>query len=207
MQDPDRPVDQIDQIHSIMERSATFVSLSGLSGIAAGLVGLVAARFLCRVLDTVWLTPEVCGALRTTPELVWSVVTVFMTSLVVALVLAFFFTWRKAQRQKQALWSLASRQFGIHLALPLLAGGVFVLALWQHGTFELICPSMLLFFGLAVVNAGKYSFSETFMFGVIELLLGVVAAFWVEAGLLLWGVGFGIVTAGYGVIMHLKYER
>ncbi len=207
MQDSDRPVEQIDQIHSIMARSATFVSLSGLSGFSAGIIALVAVWFMHRSLGTLWLTDEVFKALRSSPEMVRSVVSVFISTLVAALVLAFFFTWRKAKRHQMGLLNLASRRFGLHLAVPLLAGGVFVLVLAKFGTYELICPAMLVFFGLAIINAGKYSFSETFFFGLIELALGLAAALWVEGGLLLWAVGFGIVTAGYGVIMYLQHER
>lgn len=207
MQEPDRPAEQIEQIHSIMARSATFVSLSGLSGVSAGMIALGAVWLMYRILGTLWLTEEVFAVLRNTPDLVNSMARVFLRTLTVALALAFFFTWRKSKRHQQGLWNMASRRFAMHLALPLLAGGVFVLVLGTYGWYELICPSMLVFFGLALVNAGKYSFSETLMFGMVELALGLVAALWVEGALVLWGVGFGVVTAGYGVIMYLQYER
>lgn len=207
MQDPDQPVDQIEQIHSIMTRSATFVSLSGLSGVSAGIIGLVAFRFICRILDTVWLSEEVFIALRQSPDLVRHVTGVFFLTLVSALAVAFIFTLRRAKRHGKELWNMASRRFAIHLALPLLAGGVFVAALARLGMYELVCSAMLVFFGLALISAGKYSFSETIVFGVVELVLGLLAAFWVGAGLILWGVGFGVVTAAYGVIMYLQYER
>lgn len=207
MQEPDQSAEQIDQIHSIMTRSATFVSLSGLSGLSAGIVALVAVWFMYDVLGGLWLTSEKFALLRSSPELVRPVTHVFLSALIAALALAFFFTWRKAKRHQMGLLNLASRRFGMHLALPLLAGGLFVLVLAKYGTYELICPSMLVFFGLAIVNAGKYSFSETFVFGLIELALGLAAALWVEGGLFLWAVGFGVVTASYGVIMYLQYER
>ena len=207
MQEPDRPAEQIEEIHSILVKSATFVSLSGLSGLSAGIVALVAFRFAARILDTVWLTDEVFATLRNTPDLVRPVAGVFVCALIAALALAYFFTWRRAKKHRHGLWNPASRRFGLHLAIPLLAGGIFVLELWKYGTFELICSAMLVFFGIALVSAGKYSFSETFVFGLIELALGVAAAIWTGAGLLLWGVGFGLVTAAYGVIMYLQYER
>lgn len=207
MQEPDRPAEQIEQIHSILVKSVTFASLSGLSGVSAGIVALVAFRFASRILDTVWLTDEVFATLRSTPDLVRPLAGVFVCALIVALALAFIFTWRRARKHRHDLWNLASQRFGMHLAIPLLAGGVFVLGLWKYGTFELICSAMLVFFGISLVNAGKYSFAETFVFGLIELALGVAAAIWTGAGLLLWGVGFGLVTAAYGVIMYLQYER
>lgn len=207
MKESDRPFEQIEEIRSIMARSTTFVSLSGLSGVAAGILGAAGAFLIYRTLGTVWLSDDVIVSLRNSPDLVRSVASVFLGTLVAALVAAFLFTVIRARRHRHGLWDLASRRFAIHLALPLIAGGVFVLALKQYGVYELICPAMLTFFGLALINAGKYSFSEAVIFGVIELVLGLAAVLWVEAGLLLWAVGFGIVTAGYGIIMYLQHER
>lgn len=207
MEEADRPAEQIEHIHAIMARSTTFVSLSGLAGISAGIVGLAAWRQLCLMIDTPWPTEETFTVLRESPNLVRSIGIVFSLALVAALVVSFLFSWRKARRYQLDLWNMASRRFAVHLALPLVAGGVFVLALAQQGTYELICPAMLVFFGLALLNAGKYSFSETVVFGVIELALGLTAALWIEAGLVLWGIGFGVVTAGYGIIMYLQHER
>jgi hypothetical protein len=48
---------------------------------------------------------------------------------------------------------------------------------------------------------------DMFWLGTVEICLGVVAAFWYQAGLILWGVGFGLVTLAYGTLMYYKYER
>lgn len=207
MQEPDRPSEQINQIHAIMARSTTFVSLSGFSGVCAGILAFMAFWRVGRMLDTIWLDEKAFTVLRDEPILLPAIAVVFLVTLVLALAVAFFFTWRRAKHSNLELWNIASRRFGMHMALPLLAGGVFILALARLGTFELICPAMLVFFGLALINAGKYSVSGTELFGVVELVLGLLAAFWVEAGLILWVVGFGLVTAGHGVLMYLQHER
>ncbi len=207
MQEPDRPSEQIEQIHAMMARSTTFVSLSGMSGVFAGLVAFGAVWLIYRQFGTIWLTEEVFTALRGSPSLVRSMTGIFLWTLLIALTGAFLFTWRRASRLRIGLWNIASRRFGMHLSLPLLAGGVFILALLQHGAYELVCPAMLVFFGLALLGAAKYSFSETAVFGVVELVLGLVALFWIEGGLILWEVGFGVVTAAYGLLMYLHYGR
>jgi hypothetical protein len=207
MHESDHPSAQIEQIRAIMTRSTTFVSLSGLSGIAAGILAFVAVWQVYRIIGTIWLGDNVFALLRASSTQAYSVTVVFLLTLVAALLAAFFFTWRRARGLRQDLWNMASRRFAIHLALPLVAGGVFALALLQQGAFELICPAMLIFFGIALLNAGKYSFSETIILGTIELVLGLIAAVWVESGLVLWGIGFGLITAGYGIVMFLKYER
>lgn len=207
MQEPDRPTEQIKQIHDIMARSTTFVSLSGVSGLSAGIIAFGALWQLYRLLGTVWLTEEVFSALRGSTGLVGSVMGVFLWTLVIALTVAFYFTWHRAKRNSLDLWNMASRRFALHLALPLLAGGIFVLVLHRFGTYELICPAMLVFFGLALMNAGKYSFSETVVLGTVELALGLAAALWIEAGLVLWALGFGVATMVYGALMFVHYER
>ncbi|MBK7141299.1 MAG: hypothetical protein IPH75_04370 [bacterium] len=207
MQDSDRPAEQIEQIHAIMARSTTFLSLSGLSGLAAGIMAFGGLWLIYRLLGTIWLTDVVLAAFRESPSLVSSLTGLFVWTLVAALTGAFLLTLRRASRYHTGLWNLASQRFALHLALPLLAGGLFILALNHQGAYALICPAMLIFFGLALINCGKYSFSEISWLGLIELALGVIAAVWVEGGLLLWGIGFGAVTAGYGLVMYLKYER
>jgi hypothetical protein len=207
MQEPDRPAEQIEQIHAMMARSTTFLSLSGLSGLAAGLIGLGAAWQISRTIHTVWLTDELFVSLRDSPSMVRSLTGLFFWTLIAALTIAFLFTLRRAKRYHLGVWNMASRRFALHLALPLLAGGAFVAAISFQGTFELVCPAMLLFFGLALVSAGKYSFPETVIFGVVEMALGLAAAFWVEGGLILWACGFGLVLVGYGLVMYLKYDR
>lgn len=207
MQDSGRHTEQIEHIHAIMARSTTFVSLSGLAGLTAGLFAIAATWLLYHLLGTLWLSDQVFATLRDSPAVVRSVAGVFLWTLIAALAVAFLLTWRRARAYQHELWNLASRRFAAHLVLPLLAGGVLVVALLQFGTYELICPSMLLFFGLALISAGKYSFSETVIFGVVELALGCIGAFWTSAGLVLWAVGFGLVTAAYGIIMYLNHER
>lgn len=206
MHEPDRPSDQIEQIHAMMARSTTFVSLSGLSGIASALVAFGAVWQIHRLIGSFWLTTEFFTRLRESSELVRPLFGILFWTLLGALALAFFFTWRRARKSNYALWNVASRRFAMHLALPLIAGGIFTFALSQYGTYELIAPTMLVFFGLALLNAGKYSFTEIVVLGTTELVLGLVAAFWPQAGLLLWGLGFGVATAGYGIVMYIKHE-
>ena len=43
MSENQKHLEDLQQIRSIMERSTTFISLSGLSGISAGLFGLIGA--------------------------------------------------------------------------------------------------------------------------------------------------------------------
>jgi len=137
MHESNHPSAQIEQIRDIMTRSTTFVSLSGLSGIAAGILAFVAVWQTYRILGTVWLGDNVFALLRESSAPVHSLMFVFLLTLIAALIAAFFFTWRRVRGLGQELWNMASKRFAIHLALPLLAGGIFALALLQRGAFEL----------------------------------------------------------------------
>jgi hypothetical protein len=94
-----------------------------------------------------------------------------------------------------------------NLFIPLVTGGVFCLILAHHGLFEFIAPSTLLFFGLALLNAAKYTFGEIKILGISEIILGLVSMYWTSLGLYFWAAGFGIFNIIYGAYMYFKYER
>lgn len=59
--------------------------------------------------------------------------------------------------------------------LPLATGGVFVLLLAAGRFFQLIAPSLLVFYGLALVIASRFTHHELYWAGVTQILLGLVA--------------------------------
>lgn len=93
-----------------------------------------------------------------------------------------------------------------NLAVPLLAGGVFCLALLYHQIYGLVAPATLIFYGLALVNAEKYTFSDVKYLGFCELFLGFISLFYIGYGLVFWIIGFGILHILYGLIMFKKYK-
>jgi hypothetical protein len=91
--------------------------------------------------------------------------------------------------------------------MPLSAGGIFTLALIHHGHLYLVCPAMLVFFGLALISGGRFVQMDMFWLGTAEICLGLITAFWTAGGLVLWAAGFGMATLIYGTLMYYKYER
>jgi len=75
-----------------------------------------------------------------------------------------------------------------------------------HNQLYLIAPLTLLFYGLALLNAGNYTLSEVRYLGYSEVVLGVLAAIFLNYGLYIWIFGFGILHIVYGVIMYRKYD-
>jgi hypothetical protein len=130
-----------------------------------------------------------------------------MVVLVLAIGVSIFFSIRKAKRTGVNTWTSVSKRMLINLLIPIVSGGIFIIALFIHHQAILIVPCMLLFYGLALVNASKFTFGEIFYLGLLEILTGILSAFFLNLGIYFWAFGFGILHIIYGLIMFAKYER
>lgn len=207
--------DDIASIRSLMERSSKFISLSGLSGVLAGVYALVGAGFAYRIINQDPIHQEIFD--KPVQGLFYGDVvlpsTIILLALIALLVLfvsiatAVFFSRRKAKLNNQPLWGNTSRALLFHMAVPLFAGGIFILILVSRGDYGIIAPSSLIFYGLALLGAGNFTFSDVKFLGVCEIILGLIAAWLPGYGLLFWAIGFGILHIVYGSVMYLKYDR
>ncbi|MEX0780157.1 MAG: hypothetical protein WD491_13665 [Balneolales bacterium] len=191
----------IAEIRSMMERSSKFLSLSGWAGIMAGLYALAGAWVANSWYN--FYPDEISYETSSLTEIVWLALLI----LVMALVTAIYFSWRKAADRGEKIWNAVSRQLLASMAIPLAAGGGIILILVSKGLVGLAAPLMLLFYGLALYNASKYTIAEVKYMGTVQMGLGLVGAWFVEYGLLFWALGFGVVHIIYGVYMYFRYER
>ena len=129
------------------------------------------------------------------------------TILCLALLSAFYFTWRKTKEDKVPLWNHTSRQLTINMMIPLVAGGLFVLSMLQHNDWRFITPACLIFYGVALVNGSKYTLSDIRYLGILEIVLGLISTQFIGYGLYFWAIGFGVLHIIYGFIMWWKNER
>jgi hypothetical protein len=205
------PNEDLQAIREIMERSSKFLSLSGLSGIFAGgcaLIGAAIAWFFMLESGRISLVDY----LRSPDKLSNSEMG-FYLSLDLLLVLAFavlgaiLFSQRKARRAGQQFWTKTTQLVVVHLMIPLICGGIFALILLFQHNLMLVASVMLIFYGLSLVNAGKFTFSEIHYLGLTEIVLGILAGLFVELGLLFWTVGFGFMHIVYGTVMYYRHER
>lgn len=205
-------------IRGLMDRSTRFLSLSGLSGITAGLAALTGAYAAQEHYNSLQYEGRLPGMLERDylpsrwastgfDDHVQFLVVDGMIVLVVALIGALWFTWRRSERTGQSLWDASARRMLANLMVPLIAGGLFALALLLNGSILMVPSATLVFYGLALLNASKYTLDEIRWLGVSEAALGVVAAFWPAAGLLFWALGFGVLHIFYGGLMYLRHER
>ena len=196
----------------MMERSSRFISLSGLSGIGAGLSALVGATLVYLYLGT---TPfkRYPGyyVIRDDYEN-WGIdyqsffILIALSVLIFALISGIYFTTRAARNRQQNIWDALTKRLLINLAIPLIAGGVFCLGLIYHGIVGLVAPATLIFYGLALINASKYTLNDIRYLGISEIILGLFGTFFIGYGLDLWAIGFGVLHIIYGVSMYYKYE-
>ena len=127
--------------------------------------------------------------------------------MLLSLVTGYIFTLRKAKKQNLNVWDNTTKRMVVSLSIPLVAGGIFCLILIKHQVVGLIAPSTLIFYGLALLNASKYTFNDVKYLGVLEIILGLVSAYYIGRGLLFWAVGFGILHIIYGTVMYFKYDQ
>ncbi len=203
----------LSDIKSLMERSSRFLSLSGLSGIFIGcyaLVGALAAwwyfnnnnlasttySYLANALNADVYRPFL-------PFLICDVLGVLALSLTTGYVL----TKRLAKKQGLTVSDPAAKRLVVNLFIPLVAGGFYCLILLIHNGIGLIAPTMLIFYGISLLNASKYTHNDIGYLGMVEIVLGLIAAVYLDYGLLFWAVGFGVMHIIYGIAMYYKYER
>jgi general stress protein CsbA len=192
-----------------MQRSSRFISLSGLSGIAAGVWALIGAWFaydwIAEYYNTHTYEDRFAG--EDFDRLRLNLFFLACGVLGLALLSALFFTWRRAGRHKVSLWNHSARQLLINTAIPLIAGGLFILAMLQYNAWHFVAPASLVFYGLALVNGSKYTLSDIRYLGFMEILVGLVSTQYLGYGLYFWAIGFGVLHIIYGFVMWWKYER
>ncbi len=181
-------------IRSAMERSVKFLSLSGLSGVLAGLYALVGTALAYFIL-------------KKQPHPTLLLVAVAAAVLSLSLATGFFLSLQKARKLGLSIWNQTSREFLSRLFIPLAAGGVFILILLLSGYDQLVAACCLLFYGLALLNASFFTVREIKYLGLSEIILGLLAAWWPDQALWFWGAGFGILHVIYGGVVHYRYDR
>ncbi len=207
-------LENLSEIRSLMERSSRFISLSGLSGVAAGIFALLGAAMVYIYLGMVPFAHKrmYYVVAETTDKWGMDYITFFFLDAAIVLLLALlgglFFTFRKAKQKGDKIgWDALSRNLVMSMFVPLVAGGIFCLGLIYHNEFGLVAPATLIFYGLACINASKYTLKDIGNLGMLEVALGLVALFNVGYGLEFWAIGFGVLHIIYGVMMYYKYEK
>ena len=204
----------LQHIKKMMERSSRFISLSGLSGISAGICASVGAWFANNVIKRSG-GPTGEGriykrdySIDTLQEFMGSkLFNIAAITLIAALFFAFLFTYLRSKKNNVAIWGTTSRRLLTAVAIPMIAGGIYLLREIQVGNYGLIAPGCLIFYGLALVNGSKYTLDEVRYLGYGQIILGIINCWMMGYGIYFWATGFGLLHIVYGILMWYRYEK
>ncbi len=216
MTQKEEQLEHLSEIRNLMERSSRFLSLSGLSGVFAGIYAIIGAAL-------VYLDFGISGTrdkLVTYAEFVRGDATdevialkmkymlaIGALVLVLSLFTGFIFSSRKAKKEGLNIWDGTAKRMFTSLFIPLVAGGILCMILIYHHDQHLVAPMTLIFYGVALLNASKYTFNDIKYLGISEIVLGLISAFYIGYGLIFWAIGFGVLHIVYGAAMYFKYEK
>jgi len=192
----------ISEIKNLMNRSSRFISLSGLSGIFAGLYALIGAAV------AYWL---VINSGREYLILDGKVFRLIMLDLFLIALLsvgtAIFLTTKKARKEGVKMWDSSTRRLLINFLIPLVAGGIYILIILNQSKYGQTGALMLLFYGLALINASKYTVGNIRYLGLAQVVLGLICAVYPGYGFWLWVLGFGVMHIIYGTMMYIAERK
>lgn len=184
----DRAIDDLRYIRETMERSSSFTHVSGLGGVAMGLIALLAA----------WI------AFTTTPAWMW--LGAWLGAAAVSFAVATLMMARKSRAAGMALMTGPGRRFAWNFIPPLAAGAFLTLASVRAGRMDLLPGMWLLLYGASVVTGGSYSVRPVPLMGVAFMLTGMAALLAPPA----WGdafmaAGFGGLHIVFGIVIWRKH--
>ena len=200
------PLQDLQHIKKMMERSTKFSSVSGLSAIAASICALTGIWFVVQAIAK-WKQSHIGNLNTDKDDLATQLLLIAIATFAAAAISSFIFIYLRCKKLGIPVLGMSARRVLINIIIPLFVGSLFVFRLATSGTYELIAPACLIFYGLALVNASKYTLDEIRYLGFTELFIGIINLWIVGYGLIFWGIGFGLVHIIYGIIIWWKYEK
>ncbi len=216
MENEKQQLEALKDIRKMMQESSKFLSLSGLSGVFAGIYALVGAYLGYVEISKATTYNELYRGAYNTQEyndtysvLKFKIVFICAAVLFLSLLTAFILTAKKAKKNNEKLFDRTSKKVLWNMMVPLAAGGFFCFILLYHGKdyFLLISPAMLLFYGMALINSSKFVMHDIKILGYLEIILGLTACLFLGYGILFWALGFGVLHIIYGIYMWFKFDR
>jgi len=192
----------ISEIKELMNKSSKFISLSGLSGIMAGIYALLGAGY------AYWLVSKSPNKeVIINSDLFYSIITILLIVLVVSVTTSVFLTSKKAKKENVHISQTPSKSLLVNFSVPLFTGGIFLLFMYNKQEYAITGALMLIFYGLALVNASKNTVFDWKNLGYVEIFLGLLSVIFPKNAFWFWVLGFGVLHIIYGVIMYFKHEK
>lgn len=195
------------EIKNMMNKSTRFISLSGISGVLAGVYALIAAFFARRVLLENNSYDFIDSLRHISKEQAILLFIIVFILIFVSLFTAVYLSFRKAKKTNEVLWNNTSKRLIINLTIPLITGAVYILISFYKNDLTDACALMLLFYGLSLINASKFTVGHIKYLGFIIITLGLFCHLFRMYSFWFWVFGFGIMHIVYGLFMHFILEK
>ncbi len=211
MDSENKNLEDIRAIRQMMEDSSKFLSLSGLSGIAAGVFALLGASytyfFIFEGGQHFYNEYMISLTSKSTLEIRISLLIVAALVFIAACISGFWFSYKKAKKAGTKLWSITAKKIIFEMGTILVLGGTFCLILIIHGDLRMVASTTLLFYGISLISIAKYTHRDIKYLGYCQAFIGLISALFLSYGIVFWSIGFGLLHIIYGVVMYLKYDR
>lgn len=198
---------ELASIRTLMERSSKFLSLSGLSGVLAGIYALIGAFIGYRIVNEKYNSLSISDSYTDNSLIYHQLILIATLVLLLSVLSGILLSIRQAKKRGENYWNPVSRRLISSMLIPLFTGGLFIIILFLRLEYDLIASTCLIFYGLSLISASQYTFSDVKWLGFCQIILGLLAALIPASGLLFWVIGFGILHIIYGTVMHFKYNR
>lgn len=205
-------INTLNEIKDLMEKSSRFQSIDGWSiiiiGILASIVSAGAWLLLLPHPQLEWLPASCNGILINSPYRTLIASICALVLLGISFLTVSLMSYRKVKKQKGSFsFDQTIRRPLFHFCVPMIAGGLFCLAMLLQGHYGLTSTFMLVFYGLALLNASHYTHRSIALLGYGELLLGIIDCFVVTHAILFWFFGFGLLHILFGIYFLInKYN-
>ncbi len=211
MTDNNKSLEDIRAIRQMMEDSSKFLSLSGLSGILAGIYAILGAGYTYFFIfdkgKHYYNEFMISLTGKSTNEFRISLIVVAAIVFLSATLSTFYLSRQKAQKAGTQFWSKTAKKILIEMGTVLFLGGIFCIILIFQGDLRLVASATLLFYGISLISIAKYTHHNIKYLGYSEAILGLFAGIFLSYGIVFWSIGFGVFHIIYGIVMYLKYER
>lgn len=200
-------LNDLKEIKEMMSKSSQFISLSGLSGVLAGVYAIIGAYFANTILYANSTAFSDIEYVIIPEKNMFMLLGIAFAVVTLSIITGISLSLKKAKKNNEKIWNPTSYRLLINFIIPLAVGGYLCLYLIEKEDFRLVAPLMLIFYGLACVNASKYTLGDVRYLGLTMIVIGILNTFFIGYGLYFWALGFGFCHIFYGGMMWFKYER
>jgi len=195
----ERHREDLKEIRSLMEQSTRFLSLSGWSGIMAGIYALIGAYMVYDYMNS--------APFYSNPESELPFILIGLGVMAAALITGAILTQQKAKKSGQTIFTKTALRMVVNIGFPMVVGFFVWVAFALNGGIDYMAGMLLIFYGLGLINGSKYTLNDIRVLGVANVSLGLLALFFTHYGLYFWAAGFGLGHIVYGAYMWMRYER